>query len=671
MSVMSDLHTSLEIFLGHEAYTDNRERQLRAFADAIPHIVWTANPNGELDYYNRQWEIYTGLSPAETAGWGWAPVLHPDDLQRCVERWTEAFTSGEPYEIEYRFKRAQDGSYRWHLGRATPFKDDNGKVLKWFGTATDIDDQVQSRERLNQAYAEIEKVVEARTAELAAVNQMLTRQNEVRKAAVESLQQDSQRLNQIITTQYKLAEAILDHEAFVMMVIERITLMTHAYGAVFELVDGDEIVYKAATGTLEAHVGLRLRLTHSLSGLCILSRQVLNCNDTESDPRVDLEACRKINVRSMVVAPLIHAGNPIGVLKILSQTPDAFNERDIQTLQLMAGLVGAAIGHQADFEANRKLLQGRTEALDALKTEIEHRSRIEANIRDNEWRTRMIIESSYDAFVAINQHGEISDWNQQAEKIFGWSRQEALGAVLAELIIPKRYRQAHSLGMQHFLETGQGAVLNKPIELVGLRRGGEEFPVELTIRAMQFKDGYEFCAFLRDITERQAVAKLLQHSHSDPLTGVANRQIFNDRLSEAIKRCIRNKTRLALLYLDIDRFQAINDEYGHKIGDALLQEFTQRLRSVIRASDTLARVGSDEFVVILEDLKHGMAAETVADKILDAVRIGMQVDALQLAVTTSVGVAYYNNETHPEQLLDKADKAMYRAKQAGRNRMSS
>ena len=668
---MSDLHTSLEIFLGHEAYTDNRERQLRAFADAIPLIVWTANPNGELDYYNRQWVIYTGFSSTETTGWGWAPVLHPDDLQRCIERWTEAFTSGEPYEIEYRFKRAQDGTYRWHLGRATPFKDANGAILKWFGTATDIDDQVQSRERLNQAYTEIEKVVEARTAELAAVNQMLTRQNEVRKAAVEALQQDSQRLNDIITTQYKLAEAILDHEAFVMLVIERITLMTHADGAAYGLIDGDEMVYQAASGTLAGHVGMRLRLTHSLSGLCVLSRQVLSCNDTEQDPRVDRDACRKINVRSMVVAPLIHAGNPVGVLKILSQTPDAFNERDIQTLQLMAGLVGAAIGHQADFEANRKLLQGRTEALDALKTEIEHRSRIEADIRDNEWRTRMIIESSYDAFIAINQQGEICDWNQQAQKTFGWSRQEALGAVLADLIIPEQYRQAHAQGMQHFMETGKGAVLNKPIELVGLRRGGEEFPVELTIRAMQFKEGYEFCAFLRDITERQTVAKLLQRSHSDPLTGAANRHSFNDRMIEAMKRCIRNKTRLAVLYLDIDRFKDINDEYGHQVGDTLLKEFTLRLRSVIRATDTLARMGGDEFVVILEDLTHGRAAETVAHKILDAVRINMQVDALELAVTTTVGVAYYNGEPNPEQLLDKADKAMYRAKQAGRNRMSS
>lgn len=503
---MNDLSTSLEIFLGEEARTDDRERQLRAFADTMPLIVWTANPNGELDYYNRQWEIYTGYSAEKTMGWGWGQVLHPDDLQPCIDRWTQAFTSGEPYETEYRLKRA-DGIYRWHLGRATPFKNESDKILKWFGTCTDIDEQVQDRERLNQAYGEIEKVVEARTAELAAVNQMLMRQNEVRKAAVDALQQDSIRLNEIITTQYKLAEAILDHEAFIMLVIERIALLTKARGAVFELLEGDEMVYQAASGELAAHIGMRLKLAHSLSGMCITSRQVLACNDAETDPRVDLAVCRIVNARSLVAAPLIHAGTPVGVLKIMSPLPNAFSERDIQTLQLMAGLIGTAIGHQRDYEANRKLLIGRTEALDALKNEIAHRAQTEAAIRDNEWRTRMIIESSYDAFIAIDQQGVVTDWNQQAEIIFGWSRHEAIGQTLAELIIPEPLREAHNRGMQHFLKTGEGAVLNRPVELMGLRRGGQEFPIELTIRAMQFKEGFEFCAFLRDLTAHKSLIK--------------------------------------------------------------------------------------------------------------------------------------------------------------------
>lgn len=668
---MAKSQASLKALLGKDDLVKDSERQLRALADAIPLIVWTADPNGELDYYSRQWELYTGLTAAETHGWGWAPVIHPDDLQPCIDRWTQAFTTGEPYEIEYRFKRASDGSYRWHLGRAIPFRSEAGTIVKWLGTGTDIDDQIRAKEQLRQAFLDIENVVKERTAELASVNQMLIRQNEIRKSAVETLQQDTVRLNEIITTQYLLAKSALDHDAFIALVIERMALLTHANGVAFEMVEGNEMVYRAATGTISPYIGMRLDMKHSLSGLCIQSREVLHCNDSETDPRVNLEACRKVNARSMVVAPLFNAGNPVGVLKIMAAEPNAFNERDIQTLQLMTGLLGAAIGHQADYETNRRLLEGRTEALDALKREIEHRAKVEEAIKDNEWRTRMIIESSYDAFVAINANGVITSWNQQAETIFGWARQEAIGAVLADLVIPARYRLAHHEGMQRFLLTGEGSVLNKPIELVGLRRGGEEFPVELTIRALEYQDGFEFCAFLRDITERKRTEqKLLQLSQNDPVTELPNRSVFHDRLSEAIKRTKRTHAHMALLYLDIDRFKVLNDTYGHKIGDGLLKAFAHCLRDSIRATDTIARIGGNEFAIILEGLTYPPDAETVAAKITHNVQKRILIEHISLDITTSIGIAYYEEGLNADQLIHLADQAMYRAKKAGGNRMA-
>ena len=668
---MAKSQASLKALLGKDVLVADSERQLRALVDAIPLIVWTANPNGELDYYNRQWEIYTGLTAAETQGWGWAPVIHPDDLQPCIDRWTQAFTTGEPYEIEYRFKRASDGTFRWHLGRAIPFRNESGQITKWLGTGTDIDDQIRAKEQLQQAFLDIENVVKARTAELASVNQMLVRQNEIRKSAVETLQQDSARLNEIITTQYLLAKAALDHDAFIALVIERMGLLTQANGVVFEMVEGDEMVYRAATGTIAPYIGMRMKMKHSLSGLCIESREVLHCNDTESDPRVNLVACRKVNARSMVVAPLFNAGSPVGVLKIMSAEPNAFNERDTQTLQLMAGLLGASIGHQADYETSRRLLAGRTEALDALKREIEHRAKVEEAIKDNEWRTRMIIESSYDAFVAINANGVITNWNQQAATIFGWSRQEAIGTVLGDLVIPGRYRAAHQQGMKRFLVTGEGAVLNKPIELVGLRRGGEEFPVELTIRALEYQDGFEFCAFLRDITERKKTEqKLLQLSQNDPLTDLPNRSVFNDRLGEAIKRHKRSQSHMALLNLDIDRFKFVNDTYGHKIGDGLLIAFAQCLREAIRATDTVARMGGDEFTIILEGLTNPTDAETVVAKITASVQKKMLIDQISLDITTSIGIAYCEEGLDVDQLVHLADQAMYRAKKTTRNGMA-
>ncbi len=145
--------------------------RFRALADAMPQIVWTANPDGRLDYYNQRWFDYTGLTLAQTEGWGWQPVLHPDDVQRCVERWSAAVASGEPYEIEYRFRRGADGAYRWHLGRALPVHDALGQIVKWFGTCTDIDDQKRladelraSRDQLRALFAGVHDAIVMRDA---------------------------------------------------------------------------------------------------------------------------------------------------------------------------------------------------------------------------------------------------------------------------------------------------------------------------------------------------------------------------------------------------------------------------------------------------------------------------------------------------------------------------
>lgn len=126
------------------------EMQYRALADSVPEIVFTADPLGLNDYCNRRWFNYTGLSPEQTRGEGWAAALHPDDAERALALWQEALRGGEPFECEYRFRRA-DGQYRWFLGRAVPLKDDTGRILKWFGNSMDIHDQKRMAEDLRTA----------------------------------------------------------------------------------------------------------------------------------------------------------------------------------------------------------------------------------------------------------------------------------------------------------------------------------------------------------------------------------------------------------------------------------------------------------------------------------------------------------------------------------------
>ncbi|HTK87821.1 MAG TPA: PAS domain S-box protein, partial [Nitrospiraceae bacterium] len=136
------------------------EQSFLALTEAIPQIVYTAGPDGALDYYNQRWFDYTGLTFEETKGWGWKPVLHPDDLNRSLDRWTEAVRTGGNYEIEYRFRRASDGVYRWHLGRAFPLLED-GQVIKWFGTCTDIHEQKLAEATITETAARFRRIFES------------------------------------------------------------------------------------------------------------------------------------------------------------------------------------------------------------------------------------------------------------------------------------------------------------------------------------------------------------------------------------------------------------------------------------------------------------------------------------------------------------------------------
>ena len=186
--------------------------------------------------------------------------------------------------------------------------------------------------------------------------------------ANEALQDDAERLSAIIATQHDIATAGHDFQAVMTLIAERTQKLTRASGAVIELAEHDELVYRVATGTASRHVGLRLGLTSSLSGQSVRRNEILRCDDAETDPRVDRLACRRVGLRSMVVVPLHHNGKAVGVLKVLSTRPSAFSDRDARALELMAGLISAALSNAAEFESRQALLAQQTSAVTALET---------------------------------------------------------------------------------------------------------------------------------------------------------------------------------------------------------------------------------------------------------------------------------------------------------------
>jgi PAS domain S-box-containing protein len=149
---------------------EESERQYHFLVETIPGmvLVWTATPEGKIDYANERLQEYSGKPFAESKGDGWQGIVHPEDLPRCLDQWTDSIQSGRPYQVEYRLRRACDGSYRWHLGRAVPMRNETAEILRWVGTSVDIEDQKRAEETLRQTHADLEKRVAERTQDLLA-----------------------------------------------------------------------------------------------------------------------------------------------------------------------------------------------------------------------------------------------------------------------------------------------------------------------------------------------------------------------------------------------------------------------------------------------------------------------------------------------------------------------
>ena len=304
--------------------------------------------------------------------------------------------------------------------------------------------------------------------------------------------------------------------------------------------------------------------------------------------------------------------------------------------------------------------------------DVTERKQAERALIENQGKFHAVIETALDAVVQMDSAGIITGWNTHAEKIFGWSRTEAIGRMLHETIIPPQYREAHMRGLKRFLLTGEGAMLNTRIEITGLHCDGREFPVELTVAPIKLAGKFEFSAFIRDITKRKESEDLIwKQANFDMLTGLPNRHMFYDRLAQEIKKAHRAGMQMALLYIDLDKFKEVNDTLGHGMGDIMLMETARRIGECVRETDIVARLGGDEFTVVLAELSDASSIERVAENILQQLAEPFRLGNEVAYVSASIGITLYPVDAiGVEDLLKNADQAMYMAKSKGRNRFS-
>jgi len=280
-----------------------------------------------------------------------------------------------------------------------------------------------------------------------------------------------------------------------------------------------------------------------------------------------------------------------------------------------------------------------------------------------------IIRNVMDGIITINETGEIEGFNPAAEEIFGFSQQESVGQNL-KMLMPEPDRSAHDGHIRQYLQTGKARILGvRGREVVAVRKNGEKFPMEMSASEMVLGGHRYFIGIVRDITERKRAEEKIAHlAHYDYLTDLPNRALLLDVLNHSIALARRNKHKAAILFLDLDGFKKVNDTLGHDAGDLLLRGVSDRLKQTIRDSDTVARVGGDEFILVLDNIESDSNASLVANKIIVALAKPFEIDGQKCRVGGSIGISMYpDNADNPEKLVKQADAAMYLAKQSGKN----
>jgi diguanylate cyclase (GGDEF)-like protein/PAS domain S-box-containing protein len=310
--------------------------------------------------------------------------------------------------------------------------------------------------------------------------------------------------------------------------------------------------------------------------------------------------------------------------------------------------------------------QGRP-ALQVAMIDITERKLAEATLKNSEERYRTLVESSTDAILMLDRERNAVTSNQAFLDLFGYQKSEVEGQSIR--IVHPSEESFRAYGKATYPLVERVGSLREEWDL--MRKDGAIFSAEIVTSPIRSLDGTTtgYICLIRDITARKrAEEELAYMATHDSLTGLPNRTLFSDRLTMALTRARRSKKNLAVMLLDLDYFKDVNDTLGHSMGDHLLRAVGNRLSGLLRKGDTIARIGGDEFLLLLPELLQIEYATTLAQKILHAFREPFAFNDHQLHITTSIGIAIFPDDgDNADTLMKNADIAMYRTKNKGRD----
>lgn len=446
-------------------------------------------------------------------------------------------------------------------------------------------------------------------------------------------------------------------------------------------------------------------------GYAILGQGALVVPDAQTDARFSDNALvtGDPHIRFYAGVPVrTLSGHPIGTLCAIDRQPRHLSEDELSILQELADMVSRELQLREVTQALRRLLEDTAlspstqapaaasaeqlrELLQRLGARLDEDTQAVLDLNQKQAATiaqltrsekamhrrtaelQLVLDQASYGYIGMDSQGLVTAWNLEAQRMFGWSADQAIGRPLHELIVPPELQAGHCQGLQRFLEIGRSDMVDRDLELPARHRDGHQLTVEMRIRHLLIDGDHTFSAFLHDITERKArEEQRMRQAQSDPLTGMANRRVLEEQLPLALQREQAQQRPLALLFIDLDGFKAVNDTFGHQAGDEVLRQVATRLRGCVRETDLLVRYAGDEFVLLLEGL-HGQreVAEAVAAKVLRVLEQDFPLDGDKVAqLGASIGIALHlpGDRRTAQDLIAEADRWMYEAKRAGKGR---
>jgi len=695
------------------------EEKYRELVENSNEIIYTLDPAGNVTYISPAVKQIGGYDPEDIIGKPALSFIHPEDQAAVAESFQRTI-AGHAEPSEYRLRK-KSGEYQWVQTSSKPLYD-GGRIVGLRGLIVDIDQRKRAEEALRESeeryrdlfdnasdivytmdlegrFTSINKAAERITgytrqeaigmdvAQVVPPDQLeYTRGMLLKKMdeggettyEIDIITRDGRRLPLEVSTRLitrdgkpvgiqgiardigarKRAEAAGAGERRVLEAIASGAGLTEVLTLLVRVVEEQADGMLCSALLVDRSGRLRLGAAPSLPedynrevdgiaigegvgscGTAAFRKQLVVVTDIAEDPLwADFKhLALGAGLRACWSQPIISTrGDVIGTFAMYYREPRGPRPEDIDLIQRATHIAGIAI----------------------------ERSQAEEALQASEERYRTLVDTASDVIYTLGLDASLTSLNPAFEKITGWKREDWLGKNFAPLVHPDDL----AFAFEQFKAVLAG---ESPSYELRVRRADGEYVVGEFTSTPLVEDGEVKGVFgiARDITERKKAENTIRRlAYHDALTGLPNRALFEDRLGVALAQARRNRRTLAVMFLDLDRFKVVNDTLGHSGGDKLLKSVAEDLQSILREGDTLARVGGDEFTVLLPAIRNQGEAIEVAERILDVLRGPRAIDGQEFGVTTSIGITLYPQDgADPETLLRNADTAMYRAKEQGRD----